>query len=754
MWDSGKVASDQSILVKYAGQALPAFARCWWSVQVWDNQSNASAWSKPALWTMGALTEKDWQGAKWIGLDESGDEGIPTADIKSANWLWYPEGNATHDAPIATRYFRRTLTLPSDRKVQRAIAFFAGDDMCVFYVNGQQVGVGHGHPGLVGVEIAQHLHAGDNQLAAAATNAKADVPNNPGGWIGAVRIEFDKGEPIVLYSDKYWVSSKEQVVGWEMMDTSTPAWQPAQELGKAGIAPWGIPWRERWHSEHRRLAARYLRKPFELQTKAIKHASAHVCGLGFFDLHINGTRIGDQLMTPALTGYDQRAMVVTFDVTKHLKAGQNAMGVVLSNARFFAPRSQVPMPMVSYGYPKLLMHLRVQYDDGSVETVVSDSDWQVTDNGPIRASSEFDGEEYDARREMPGWDTVDFRGSAWRPAQVVASPGGKHESQLLEPIRVIKELKPIKLVEPKPGVWMADFGQAFYGVVRLRVTGPAGTRVSMRTSFNIKVDGLLNSINDRSALNTDIYTLAGRNAEEVWHPRFRGNATRWVQVEGFPGKPTLESFTGLVTHTDHPEVGQFQCSNELVNHIYRNGVWGTRMQNRSVPMEPDRDERMPWSGHPAKTSESEGWVFNVARFYAHFLHNYRVHQASDGSLQEILPPYWQFNSKDIIWPSVATIIPDWYYNFYGDDEPLRDNYDMMKRFVEYHRQANLKSDNTLDHCIYGDWVDTASIGGNHRNFGATSRPLMGTAYFYHNCRLSNVPRGCSAKTTMQEHSVN
>jgi alpha-L-rhamnosidase len=152
-------------------------------------------------------------------------------------------------------------------------------------------------------------------------------------------------------------------------------------------------------------------------------------------------------------------------------------------------------------------------------------------------------------------------------------------------------------------------------------------------------------------------------------------------------------------------------------------------------MEPDRDERMPWSGHPAKTSESEGWVFNVARFYEHFLHNYRVHQAEDGSLQEILPPYWLFNSKDIIWPSVVTVIPDWYYNFYGDDRLLRDNYEMMKHFVLYHERTNLKPDDTMDHCNYGDWVDTASIGANSRNHGATSRPLMGTAYLYNNCRI-------------------
>ncbi len=247
-------------------------------------------------------------------------------------------------------------------------------------------------------------------------------------------------------------------------------------------------------------------------------------------------------------------------------------------------------------------------------------------------------------------------------------------------------------------------------------------------------DGTLNYLNDRSARNTDIYTLNGQGTE-TWYPRFRGNATRWVQVEGYPGRLTQDNLTALVTHTDHELTGKFSCSNELINHVYLNARWGTRMQNRSVPMEPDRDERMPWSGHPAKTSESEGWVFGVARFYDHFLHNYRAHQADDGSLQEILPPYWLFNSKDIIWPSVATIIPDWYYNFYGDDRLLRDNYDMMKRFVLYHEQANLKPDDTMDHCSYGDWVDSESIGANSRNQGATSRPLMGTAYFYHNCRI-------------------
>jgi len=684
------------------------------------------------MWSMGLLAPDDWRDAKWIGLDAPEEGGVELAELKEANWTWYPEGNPCVHAPTETRYFRRTISLPADRTVRRAMCFFAGDDQCVFYAGGAQVGVGRGHPGLIGVDLTGHLHPGDNQLAVAATNVPS-VPENPGGWIASLKVEFDQGPPMVVLSGSQWQCSKTAEVGWETADFDSSQWVAAMELGKPGIAPWGIPWPDRWHSENRRLPARYLRREFHVD-KQVQEATAYVCGLGFFDLHVNGQLIGDQLMNPALTGYDKRALYVTFDVTGQVREGENALGVVLSNGRFFAPRLQTPVTMHSYGCPRLLLKLHLRFADGTEQTISSDESWKLTDEGPVRSSNEFDGEEHDARLEMAGWSAPGFDDSSWRSSQVVDSPGGQLESQMVEPIRVTEVLKAVEITEPKPGVFMADFGQAFYGVVRLTVSGPAGTRVTMRTSFNVLPDGTLNYLNDRSALNTDVYVLKGGGVE-VWHPRFRGNATRWVQVEGFPGTPTKESFAGLVTHTDHETVGEFACSNKLINRVYRNARWGTRMQNRSVPMEPDRDERMPWSGHPAKTSESEGWIFNVARFYEHFLHNYRAHQADDGSLQEILPPYWTFNSKDTIWPSVATIIPDWYYNFYGDDRLLRDNYEMMKRFVLYHQGTNLKPDFTLDTCTYGDWVDTASIGDNSRNPGATSRPLMGTAYFYNNCRI-------------------
>ena len=281
---------------------------------------------------------------------------------------------------------------------------------------------------------------------------------------------------------------------------------------------------------------------------------------------------------------------------------------------------------------------------------------------------------------------------------------------------------------------MVDFGQSFYGSVRLKVSGPAGTEVRMRTSFNVTPEGLLNVANDRSANNLDIYTLEGPRGRNL-APALQGQ--RHALCPGrrvSRARPRVDNFEGLVTHTDMEPVGQFTCSNPLINRIYQNARWGTRMQNRSVPMEPDRDERMPWSGHPAKTSESEGYAFNVARFYDHFLHNYRTHQGDDGSLQEILPPYWTFNSKDIIWPSVITIIPDWYYNFYGDLRPLADNFECMKRWVLFQQKAYQKPDYTIDYCNYGDWVDGSWIKGT-LDKRTTSRPLMSTAYYYNNCRI-------------------
>jgi alpha-L-rhamnosidase len=730
LWDSGKVESDQSVHVEYGGEALRSRQRCYWKVRVWDQDAKPSAWSEPALWSMGLLEASDWT-AQWIGLDEKAVE--PLA-LKPAQWIWFPGGNPAVGAPVGTNYFRRTITLPDDRPVAKALCRVTADDMFVLFVNGNEVGAGKNWRQAAEIDFAKHLRPGTNTLAVAATNvfSKDVAPDkNPAGLIGVFRFEFAEGEPLVVPTDTQWRTSDKEAKGWTQTGFDDSTWPPAQEVGAYGIGPWGANIQSA-EAEHRRLPARMLRRDF-LVEKKVRRATAHVSGLGFFDLYVNGRLIGDQLMNPALTGYDKRVLYVTFDVTEQIQPGANAIGVLLGNGRYFAPRVADPVQMHNYGNPKLLFQMRLEYEDGSMQDIVSETSWKLTTEGPIRANSEYDGEEYDAGREQPSWSQPGFDDERWQKAQHVDPPGGALEAQMIEPIRVTEALKPVAVTNPKPGIYVVDFGQAFYGVVKLKVSGPAGTRVQMRTAFNVTPDALLKVGNDRSAFNLDIYTLKG-DGVETWHPRFRGNATRRVQVEGFPGVPTAENFKGLVIHTDMEPVGQFTCSNDLINKIYSNARWGTRMQNRSVPMEPDRDERMPWSGHPAKTSESEAWAFNVARFYDHFLQNYRVHQAADGSLQEILPPYWTFNSKDIVWPSVITIIPDWYYNFYGDTRPFADNYECMKRWVQFCQKAYLKADDTTDYCNYGDWVDGSWIKDS-LDKRTTSRPLLSTSYFYNNCRI-------------------
>jgi len=213
----------------------------------------------------------------------------------------------------------------------------------------------------------------------------------------------------------------------------------------------------------RRLPARYLRREFPI-TKKVTRATSYVCGLGFFDLSLNGEKVSQDVMDPALSDYAKTAYFVTFDVTDRLRHGVNTIGVVLGNGRFYAPRRETPQvpPALTgtYGYPKLLLQLEVEYDDGSKSTVISDEHWRLTTEGPIRANNEYDGEEYDARMEMPGWDRAGFNDSKWENASVVAAPGGTLKAQMIEPMKITQIIHPVGITEPLPGTYVVDMGQS------------------------------------------------------------------------------------------------------------------------------------------------------------------------------------------------------------------------------------------------------------------------------------------------------
>jgi alpha-L-rhamnosidase len=285
-----------------------------------------------------------------------------------------------------------------------------------------------------------------------------------------------------------------------------------------------------------------LRKDFRV-SGPVRSATLYVSGLGLSETYLNGAKVSRDVLVPALTEYDKRVFYLTYDVTKNVRPGVNALGVILGNGRFFAPRAKFPTFTRTYGYPKLLLQLEIEYSNGKVERVASDETWKLTTEGPIRANNEYDGEIYDARKEMDGWSHPGFSDSGWQAAQVVSGPAGTLAAQMIEPIRITETLKPIKMTQPKPGLFIFDMGQNMVGWCRLTVAGPRGAEVSLRHAERLRPDGTLYLDNLRSSLVTDTYTLKGKGIE-VYEPRFTYHGFRYVEVKGFPGKPTLASLEG------------------------------------------------------------------------------------------------------------------------------------------------------------------------------------------------------------------
>ncbi len=728
LWDSGKVASDQSIQVRYAGKALVSEQECFWKVRVWDEQGKASDWSQPARWTMGLLEPSDWH-AKWIGLDEPTGDQTAKNILGDAQWVWFPEGQPEKAAPVGTRCFRRVITVPTDRAVKRATLFFTADNSGDFYVNGQKAGTAGNFHSATEADVTKLLQPGKNVLAASVQNGGADP--NPAGLIARLQVDFAQGAPLVVVTDSSWKAGKDAATGWMDAGFGEANWLAAQKLGLAGMAPWGAI----SGPEDRRLPARMLRRPFEVEKK-VRRATAYVCGLGLYEFYLNGEKVGDQVLSPGLTDYTKRALYVTFDVTKQLKKGANVAGIILGNGRYYAPRSSVPTGTTSYGFPKLLFQMRVQYEDGTSAEVVSDGSWQLSADGPIRANNEYDGEDYDARMEMPGWSAPGFNDAKWQPAQGVTAPGGKLAAQMIEPIRVTETLKPIALTQPRPGVWIFDMGQNMVGWCRIKVSGPRGTVVSLRHAETLKPDGTLYLDNIRGAKVTDTYTLKGKGTE-VYAPRFTYHGFRFVEVTGYPGKPSLSSIEGEVVHDDLQSAGDFACANPLLNRIYNNILWGVSGNYRSISTDcPQRDERQGWLGDRSAEAKGETYLFDIAALYAKWLQDMADAQKESGSVSDVCPAYWPLYNDNVTWPSSTVIIPGALHEQYADEGILASHYASAKKWMDY--MSGFVTNGIIDRDSYGDWcVPPEDPKLIHSNDPArkTDKAVLATAYFYHDALL-------------------
>ena len=585
LWDSGKVASDNSTQVAYAGKPLGSGARAYWRVRAWDNQNHASEYSAPAFFEMGLLKKEDWQGS-WIGASE-----LPL-------FPWNP---------------------------------------------GQAV---------------SRPHYGEN----------GDEPSNP---------------------------------------------------------------------------AILLRREFTLPGK-IKSARAYICGLGYFELTINGKRVGDHVMDPGYTNYDHRVLYVTHDVTSDLKEGPNALSVVLGGGWY-----DMPTPDVWDGQkatwrrsPRALIQVNVTMADGTTQTIQSDEAWRVSTDGPVVFNSVRGGEIYDARKELKGWDQPGFKDDKWKKALVVEAPKGILSAQYAPPIKVMKTVEPVKITTPRPGVYVFNMGQNMSGWVQLKIRGEVGTTVKLKYGERLDSEGLVkqNGLNrfTYGRFQTDTYILKG-GGEEIWEPGFGYHAFRYVEVTGLTSPPTLDLLRGRVVYSSVEPNGSFSCSNELINRI-QEACRSTLVSNiHSIPTDCPSREKNGWMLDGFSAATAAVYNFDMVNFYRKWLDDMRDAQTPNHGGMPSLVPWngWGAAAEtgngsqwsDPIYGGVCVVLPWLLYQQTGDVGILEKNYPMMKAYT-----GSLER-RSKDHLItvgnVGDWLEVGTGGWPKR----TPRPLTSTAVYYDYARI-------------------
>jgi alpha-L-rhamnosidase len=486
-------------------------------------------------------------------------------------------------------------------------------------------------------------------------------------------------------------------------------------------------------SKFSRLSARYYHKQFDVKP-GVKKATIYIIGLGHYELYINGNIIGDQVLAGPPTDYTQSVKYSTFDVTNAIKKGVNAVATALGNGRFFTMRPKYkPKKIKEFGFPKMLLQLEVEYTDGTRQLIVSDNSWKFTADGPIRTNNEYDGEEYDATKEIPGWNNTGFDDSKWLKAELVEAPGGRVEAQVNEPIKVMDKVKPISINQLKSGSWIMDMGQNFAGWVKMHVKGKRGDKVTLRYAETLQPNGELYVANLRDAKVTDVYTLKG-GEDESWRPAFVYHGFRYVEISGYPGKPELADFEGEVVYDATATTGHFETSNPLINQVYHNAYWGILSNYKGMPVDcPQRNERMPWLGDRAVGSLGESFVFANGNLYAKWLDDIAQSQKPDGAIPDVAPAYWNYYSDNMTWPGTYILVADMLYRQFADKEPIEKHYASMKKWMDYMRLKYMK-DYIVTKDKYGDWCvppESPELIHSKDSSRNTDGQLIATAYYYH-----------------------
>ncbi len=542
-----------------------------------------------------------------------------------------------------------------------------------------------------------------------------------------VAIEF-AGQPLATGQKVWW-----KVRVWDANGQPSAWSDPATwEMGLLGADDWHGQWIARNELiEPQPLPM--LRREFNL-SKPIKQARVYVTGLGYYELSINGERIGNRRLDPGYTRYDKRVLYSTYDVTANLREGENALGIMLGNGWFNV------QTLASWDFdtaswrasPRMLLELRIEFEDGTTERIFSDANWK-TAAGPILFNSIYGGETYDARQEQPGWDQTGFDDGQWDAAQVVKGPGGKLVAQAMYPIMVDKTLRPVSVTEPKPGVYVFDAGQNLAGCAEIEVSGPAGSQVALKYSERINPDGTVNQdliaghVKNKGKdqqFQTDTYIFKG-NETESWQARFVYHGFQYVEVTGATEPLTPDNLKIHFVHSAVPEAGNFECSNPLLNQIWQNARWAYLSNLHGIPTDCPHREKNGWMADAHLACETALWNYDAMSVYEKWLDDMADEQQADGRLPGIVPTGgWGYRwGNGPAWDSAFLIIPDYLHLYYGDVRPRTRLYDQHRRYVDYLSREAKTGTNAIG---LGDYVPYKTT---------TPEIVTSTAYHYHDAKI-------------------
>jgi hypothetical protein len=562
------------------------------------------------------------------------------------------------------------------------------------------------------------------------------------------------GKPLESAKHYYWkvriwnhenVASKWSVIAsWQMGLLTTADWKGASwicyenlddslkvvpgvhgsgnQLGKKGIKQPVVP---------------LFRKAFTIR-KGIRNATLFISGLGHYEASINGKNITENFLAPGWTKYDKTSLYNSYDVTRHLTTGDNALGVIVGNGFYNINRERYRKLVIAYGMPKMICKLQIEYYDGTTQTIVSGKDWKCSPSS-ITFTSIYGGEDYDAQLEQSGWNKPGFNDKNWKGVLLAEIPKGELTAETDYPITVKKTLNVKKIETIAPNRYLYDFGQNASGIIALKVKGKKGQTIKLIPGELITKNNEINQ-NASGSPYYLTYTLKG-DGEEIWRPRFTYYGFRYVMVEGavpatekpIADLPTITNLTSLHTCNSAPSNGAFTCSNQLFNQIYTLIDWAIRSNMQSVITDCPHREKLGWLEQDYLMGASMHYNYDLYPLYKQIIKDMMDSQTPNGLIPDIAPEYVQFDGgfrDSPEWGSSGVILPWMLYQWYGDKEILKTAWPMMTRYVDY--LSNLAKENILSHGL-GDWYD---LGPKFPGVAQlTPKAVTATAIYYYDIKL-------------------